>query len=96
MRIPSSSHDFVTQQLQALRSQAVDGRQPLGTTQRLDSRPAMAGISIEVTGAHGHSPVDEARVESLRGAIADGSYQLQPLATAKALIAAKDLLELQP
>lgn len=96
MRVMSSPPHLAAPYLQPLGAQPTDGCGARGALQQMAGHDSGAGVSVEIGRNHDHSPIDTARIASVRDALANGSYRLQPLATALAIIAAPDLLELHP
>lgn len=96
MRVMSSPPDLAAPYLQPLGTHPTDGYGTRGDIQQMAGHDSGAGVCIEIGQNHDCSPIDTVRIASVRDALANGSYRLQPLATAQAMIAAQDLLELYP
>ncbi|WP_228241662.1 flagellar biosynthesis anti-sigma factor FlgM [Porphyrobacter sp. GA68] len=96
MRVMSSPPNLAAPCLQPRDPQLTGGCAARAALQQMAGHDSGAGVSIEIEQNHDRSPIDTARIASVRDALANGSYQLQPLATAQAMIAAQDLLELYP
>jgi negative regulator of flagellin synthesis FlgM len=94
----------LTALLQAKNNPATPGSQEASVSNGSPSRPANDSVQLtdsaralqQASGADAQSPVDSARVEQLRAAVANGSYSINPRQIADRLSALESQINRTP